>query len=120
MLLNGPPYGCDLARYRERVNVLKERTIQMVEAYYACTDPDCTSAIMKAYEKFVDYATFDFNPYTRCSFSNFNRDCAQVLMQNRPPLYGSAENILITLLTCAKLKADAQSGKVVKIFLSII
>lgn len=112
-MLNGSPNGCDFAKFREKINQVKERIIQMVEAYFLCTEPDCTSAIMAAYHKYVDYVTFEFNPYTRCSFSNFDRDCAQVLMQNRPPVYASGENILITLLTCAKLKAEAHSGKVV-------
>lgn len=105
--------GCDLAKYRERVYKMKEKTLRMVEAYFGCNDTDCAPAIMAAHQKYVDYVTFDFNPYTRCSFTNFNRDCAQVLIQNRAPVYASAENILIALLTCAKLKSEAHSGKVV-------
>lgn len=89
----------------------------MVEAYFACTEANCTQAILTAYHKYVDYATFDFNPYTRCAFTNFNEDCAQVLVQNRPTVYGSADNILVALLTCAKYKAEARSGKVVRVLL---
>lgn len=117
LLLNGPPNGCDFAKYRERVNVIKERIIQMVEAYFACVDTDCAPAIMRAYNKYVDNVTFDFKPYTRCSYSSFNRDCAQVLIQNRHPLYASAENILTTLLTCAKYKSEQHFVTVVHIMI---
>lgn len=92
---------------------MKEKTLKMVEAYFSCVESNCTAALMSAYNKYVDYVAFDFNPYTRCAFTNFNRDCAQVLVENRPPVHGTAENILISLLTCAKLRGEAQSGKVV-------
>ncbi len=98
---------------------MKERTLKMVDAYFSCGETNCTQAIMAAYHKYVDYVTFDFNPYTRCAFTNFNRDCAQVVVQNRPPVYGSAENILIALLTCAKFKAEAHSGKVVRRYIRL-
>lgn len=95
---------------------MKEKTLKIVEAYFECTEPNCTQAIMAAYYKYVDYMNFEFNPYTRCAYTNFKRECAQVLVQNRPPVYGSAENILAALLTCAKHKTETYSGKVVRIF----
>lgn len=109
-MLNGSPYGCDFARYREKVHNMKERTLQIVEAYFSCAEANCTSAILAAEIKFADYRDFEFNPYSRCSFTNFNEDCAQVQTYVRPPVYASAENTMVTLLTCAKLKAEAFSG----------
>lgn len=82
----------------------------MVEAYFTCTEVDCTSAVMAAYQKFVEYRTTEFNPFTRCSFTNFNVNCAQVLIQDRPAVYASAENVLVGLLACSKLKAETHCG----------
>lgn len=119
LLLNGSPRGCDFSLYKRRVNGMKERTLQMVEAYFSCTKADCTAAVMAAYKKFEDYRIFEFNTYTRCSFINFNRHCAQVLVQDRPPTCASAENIVISLLTCAKLKYSAHLGRKVFSFFDI-
>lgn len=85
---------------------MKRITVQMVETYFSCTEANCTAAVMAAYQKFVDYRTEQFNPITRCAYTNFDKDCAQVLIQARPGVYGSAENILVGLLACSKLKAD--------------
>ncbi|XP_037049084.1 uncharacterized protein LOC119083467 [Bradysia coprophila] len=112
LLINASPVGCDLAKYRYRIYEMKEKTLKMVEAYFSCVESNCTTALMSAYNKYVDFVAFDFNPYTRCAFTNFNRGCAQALVENRPPVHGSAENILVALLTCAKLRAEAHSGKV--------
>lgn len=87
---------------------MKERTLAIVEAYFSCNVTDCTSQVLAAYNNFTDYRTDTFNPYTYCSIEKYSTNCAQVLLQARPPIYGSAENIMITLLTCAKMKADTQ------------
>lgn len=109
-MLNGSPRGCDFVQYKEKVNGMKERTLQIVEEYFSCTKADCTSVVMAAYKKFTDYRIYEFNPYVRCSFTNYNRHCAQVLAQDRPPIYASAENIVTSLLTCAKLKSESHAG----------
>lgn len=108
--MNGSPRGCDFAKYREKINGMKDKTEQIVEAYFACTQTNCTSAVMAAYKKFVDYRIYEFNPYAYCSFTNFNQGCAQVLLKDLPPAYASAENIMTTLLTCARLKLEAFTG----------
>ncbi|KAJ6643484.1 Copia protein, partial [Pseudolycoriella hygida] len=113
VLLNGLPIGCDFAKYRARINEMKERTLQMVLAYFTCNVADCTPAITAAYDALIDYAKFEFNPYAHCSSSNFNQDCAQILLENQPPVYESVNNIFVTLLACAKLKAEAHAGKVI-------
>lgn len=108
-LVNGSPHGCDFSEFRERVNNMKERTLQIVEAYFSCSE-NCTSAIMAAYHKFVDYKDYEFNPYIYCTFTNFDSKCSQIVKQVQPPVYASAENIVINLLTCAKLKSEVHSG----------
>lgn len=110
LLINGLPYRCNFSVYQKRINEMKQRTVQLVEAYFSCNEVDCSSAIMAAYQNFVDYRNAEFNPFTRCSFTNYNTDCAQVLIQARPPAYGTAENILVGLLTCAKLKLETHCG----------
>lgn len=65
---------------------------------------------MAAYGKFAEYRSKVFNVYTKCSFTTFSPECAQILIQARPPVYASAENILVDLLACSKLKADAPKG----------
>lgn len=107
LLINNIPYGCDFTEYKQRINGMKERTIQMVETYFSCTDADCAPAVMAAYQKYADYRTNQFNPFTLCSFTNFNQDCTQVLIQARPAVYASAENILVGLLACSKLKTES-------------
>lgn len=110
LLLNGSPRGCGFAKFREKINRMKEKTEQIVEAYFSCTEANCTSAIETAHKIFVDYRIYEFNPYVYCSFTNFNQGCAQVLIKDLTPLYASAENVMTSLLTCAKYKLDAFSG----------
>ncbi|XP_037036448.1 uncharacterized protein LOC119074425 [Bradysia coprophila] len=110
LFINGGPYNCNFTQYIRNVYGMKDLTVGIVDAYFSCNKADCTSAIMAAYGKFVDFRTSTFNPYTICSMTNLSPDCAQVLLQVRPPVYGSAENILVAMLTCAKLKAQEPNG----------
>lgn len=110
LLINGGPYRCNFSAYKNRLKEMKIKTLRIVDAYFSCTQADCTPAIVEAYNKFSDYKNAEFNTFTRCSFTNYNLHCAQVLIQSRPPAYGSVENIVVGLLACAKLKLEAHSG----------
>lgn len=101
---------CDFSYYKTLVKEMQTRTIAIVDAYFLCKDNDCTSAVMDAYKKFADYRSAVFNVYTKCSFTKYSSECAQILIQARPPVYASAENILTSLLTCSKLKSAALNG----------
>lgn len=110
LLRNGGPYNCDFTQYRRNVYTMRDLTVRIVDAYYSCTEANCTSAIMAAYGKLVDFRTNTFNPYTICSMVNLSPDCAQVIQQVRSPVFGSAENIMVVMLACANLKAQAPNG----------
>ncbi|XP_037025961.1 uncharacterized protein LOC119067219 isoform X2 [Bradysia coprophila] len=98
---------CDFSKYHIHVNEMHARTLAVVDAYFSCTENNCTSTIMTAYSKFAEYRSKVFNVYTKCSFTTYTPDCAQILIQARPPVYASAENVLVGLLACSQLKADA-------------
>lgn len=106
-LLRGVPKKCDFSAYKKFVRKLEDRTLAIIEAYFSCTEYDCTPAITAASEKCLDYSTTTFHPLTKCSFTNFSPDCAQVLIQAQTPTYVSAQNIITSLLICAKLKSEA-------------
>lgn len=112
LLLRGIPIGCNFNDYLKLVNGMKVRTLRIIDSYFSCTMNDCTQAILDAYSKFVEFRTNSFNIYTKCSFTYFSPDCAQVLIQARPPVYASVENIMTSLLTCAKLKSGSLNSQV--------
>ncbi len=101
---------CDFSDYEKLVNEMQTRTFGIVEAYFSCTESNCTSTVMAAYNKFAEYRSKVFNVYTKCSFTTYSPECAQILIQARPPVYASAENILVALLACSKLKAEPLNG----------
>lgn len=92
------------------VKGMEDRTIKIVEAYFSCAKNNCTTSIMTAYNKYVEFKINTFTPYVLCSATNYSPDCAQVVMQARPPVYASPENIMTSLLICAKLKSESRSA----------
>lgn len=89
---------------------MEERTLQIIDAFFACTEDDCTAVIMDAHNRFADFMMKSFVTYTTCSLTNYSPDCATVLMQTLSPAFESGENIFTSLLTCAKLKSQIQRG----------
>lgn len=89
---------------------MEVRTLQIVDTFFSCTDDDCAPVIMKAHRRFSDFMMKSFLPYAMCSFTNYSPDCATVLMQTLSQAFESGENILTSLLTCAKLKSEMQRG----------
>lgn len=110
LFLQNIPRKCDFSDYEKLVKEMKIKSLAIVDAYFLCNDNNCTSAVMDAYNAFAKYRSATFNVYTKCSFTNYSPECAQILIQARPPVYASAENILTSLLTCSKLKLEALTG----------
>lgn len=97
--------NCDFSEYKKHVKEMKNLTLAICEAHFSCKESDSSQAIVTAYNNYVDYRDKPFNVFTKCSFTNFSPACAQVMMQTRPQVYASAENIMTSLITCAKLKS---------------
>ncbi|XP_037049693.1 uncharacterized protein LOC119083984 [Bradysia coprophila] len=110
LLFQGIRRRCNFAEYKNFVEGMEVRTLQIVDAFFSCTDDDCTPAIMKAHKRFTDFMMKSFLPYTMCSFTNYSPDCATVLMQTLSQAFESGENIFTSLLTCAKLKSKMERG----------
>lgn len=89
---------------------MEDRTLQIIDAFYSCTEDDCTAVIMDAHSRFADFMMKSFVTYTMCSLTNYSPDCATVLMQTLSPAFESGENIFTSLLMCAKLKSKMQRG----------
>lgn len=93
---------------------MKYRTRAIVDAYFSCieynTEADCTPAILAAYGKCCDFRMENFNPFFRHSSTYLSPQCAEILVEARPPVYGSLENIMNNLLACANLKSEGFSG----------
>lgn len=100
-------YSCDLSYYRSQVADLQSLIYKIIDAFYNCTDIDCTPAIQHAIDNYVALKV-PFGAYTRCALLLFSPDCARLLYQVRPLVFSSAENIITAMLTCAGLR----SGKV--------
>lgn len=106
---NRPP-GCDFTQFIRDVYTMRDLTVQIVDAYFFCAAADCSSAVLAAYGKYVDFRNNVFNPYSVCSVANLSPQCAQVIQEVRSPVFASAENIDAAMLTCAKLKSQQPGG----------
>ncbi len=78
--------------------------MKIIDAYYNCTDVECTSAVQQAIDNYVALKV-PFGAYTRCALALFSSDCARLVYQVRPLVFSSAENIITAMLTCAGLRS---------------
>lgn len=96
---------CDYTTYRGFVNDMKTATFRIVDSYFNCVKRDCLPRIMAAHKKYMQVLLTKFAPYLSCSYTYFSPDCA---VNIKHATYFSAENIMSTIIQCAKLKATCQ------------
>lgn len=96
---------CDYSVYRPIVNEMKQVTQQIVDAYFNCAKRDCEPDIMAAHKKYGTFVGQKFAPFLRCSFTYYTPECVDNI---KHATYFSAENILSTLIECARFKASGQ------------
>lgn len=82
-------------------------TLRFIDAYYDCTDSDCTPQIIEAMAHYKIVKP-PFSAYGRCTSCTLSLGCNQIIQKIRQLAYANAANIHMSMNVCAKLKS--QSG----------
>lgn len=104
--MGGPSENsCNYTVYRNIANEIKKVTYEMVDTYFNCVKRDCEPEVWLAYSKYVNVTNRIYVPYLACSYIYLDVVCAANINH---AVYFSADNILSTLIECARFKASCQ------------
>ncbi len=99
--------GCseqDITEFKELLNKMRNEIVDIVDAYFKCDRNDPTEAIEAAIDCY-DSTRKVFRLYGRNAFNKFSPKCNSAIQYVRQLPYISAENTIMSMLTCAKLKS---------------
>lgn len=102
--------GCDcketdLLEFKKILKEMKKKIFDIIDAYFDCSSGDPTKAISVAIDSY-DSTRKLFRAYSRRAFNKCSTKCNDVIQYVRRLPYISAENTIMSMLTCAKLKSQ--------------
>lgn len=98
----------DLTEFKKLLNEMKNKILSIIDAYFKCDKNDPTEAIVEAIRRY-DGTRSRFRSFGRNGFTNLCSKCNSAIQYVRQLRYISAENTVMSLLTCAQLKSRREN-----------
>ncbi|XP_037025332.1 uncharacterized protein LOC119066778 [Bradysia coprophila] len=101
----GTAMGCNYTDYRKAVDDFKTASKHIVDTYFGYKKSDCEPAVYSGLDNWKKLLTDTFYPFMACTYVYYPPECAVNIKHS---VYFSAENLVTTLVECARLKRTSQ------------